>query len=178
MPRASLRPPPPPNPQPPTPPNPAPPLSASPAPFHLYTFLPPLSPPPLQYGDTPLHAAAKTGHAPIVALLLAAPGVNPLVKESLVRGTLRRHRKLCLPAPRHSLLLQDGTPLDVAQKYGNDAAAALLLADPRVAAATAFAPPGASSGGRSRHTGGADEHPAPCTICRLLNFVMLKFCSS
>ena len=46
----------------------------------------------------------------------------------------------CLPAPRPSPLLQGGmTPLDWAQRYGKVAAAALLEADPRVAAAASKA---------------------------------------
>ena len=47
---------------------------------------PPL--PQLQYGNTPLHAAAMNGSAPVVALLLATPGVDPLAKTR-VRGTQR-----------------------------------------------------------------------------------------
>ena len=60
-------------------------------------FPPP--PPPLQDGLTPLHMAAIEGHVPVVALLLASPGVNPLAKD-VVRGAQRRLRALpaCLSA--------------------------------------------------------------------------------
>ena len=36
--------------------------------------------------------AALNGRAPVVALLLATPGVDPLAKEKLVRGAQRRLR--------------------------------------------------------------------------------------
>ena len=51
---------------------------------------------PLQRGWTPLHAAAWNGRAPVVALLLATPGVAPLAKTRGVRGAQRWLR--CLPA--------------------------------------------------------------------------------
>ena len=41
--------------------------------------------PPLKAGFTPLHTAAVKGSAPVVALLLATPGVDPMAK-SRVRG--------------------------------------------------------------------------------------------
>ena len=44
---------------------------------------------PMQHGRTPLHEAAVEGHAPVVALLLATPGVDPLAMNR-VRGALRR----------------------------------------------------------------------------------------
>lgn len=44
---------------------------------------------PLQCRWTPLHWAAYKGHAPIVALLLATSGVDPLAREGLVRGDCR-----------------------------------------------------------------------------------------
>ena len=56
----------------------------------------------------------------------------------------------CLPAPRLTRLLQYGrTALDHAVREGSDAAAALLRADPRVAAALAAA---GKSRGRSRRS--------------------------
>ena len=118
---------------------PAFPVAASSAPLRPSSrplSLPPApSTPPLQSGWTPLHVAAWYGHAPVVALLLATPGVDPLAKDILVRGAQRRLRGR-LPAPRPSPLLQTGwTPLEWAQGYGRDAAAAVLRADPRVAAA-------------------------------------------
>ena len=76
------------------------------------------------------------GHAPVVALLLATLGVDPLAKTA-VRG-VQRWLRCCLRAPRPSPLLQEGkTPLDWAQRNGS--AAALLRADPRVGAALAEA---------------------------------------
>ena len=99
-------------------------------------FVPPACPPPLQYGCTPLRAAAIGGSAPVVALLLATPGVDPLAKDE-VRGA---QRWLVARLPHSSLLLQAGhTPLDWAQSGGQAATAALLRADPRVAAALAAA---------------------------------------
>ena len=90
---------------------------------------------------TPLHAAAYRGYTSAVALLLATPGVDPLAKTA-VRGAQRWLRGLpaVLSAPRPSPLLQeDETPLDWAKSAEEDAAAAaaLLRADPRVAAALA-----------------------------------------
>ena len=84
-----------------------------------------------------MHAAAVNGSVPIVALLLAIPGVNPLAQDR-VRGAQNcSGARACLPTPRPSPLLQWGdTPLDDARSYDNDAAAALLLADPRVTAAS------------------------------------------
>ena len=41
----------------------------------------PLPPPPLKSDETPLHSASYHGHARIVALLLAAPGVHPLATK-------------------------------------------------------------------------------------------------
>ena len=38
--------------------------------------------PPLQYGYTPLIAAASQGHASVVTLLLATPGVDPTLAGS------------------------------------------------------------------------------------------------
>ena len=111
---------------------PRPPPPCAPPPFPS-PFLP--HPSPLQAGVTPLHVAAECDHAPVVALLLATPGVDPLALY--VRGTQRR---LCglLFFQCPSLLPQFGrTPLDLAQSKG--AAAALLRADPRVAAALAAA---------------------------------------
>ena len=108
------------------------------APHFPFPYLPP--PPPLQYGWTALHMAAMRDRAPVVALLLATPGVDPLAKSKGVRDTQRRLRGL--PVPRPSPLLQpaDGeTPLDWARRYGKPAAAALLRVDPRVAAALAAA---------------------------------------
>ena len=74
----------------------------------------------LQDGFTPLHAAAAKGHASVVTLLLATPGVDPL-----------------------AACLSDGeTPLDWALESDYITAertAALLHADPRVAAALAAA---------------------------------------
>ena len=102
-------------------------------------LIPATSPPPLQDGVTPLHAAAINGRAQVVALLLATPGVDPTLKDK-VRDSQRR---LCgppayLPAPRPSPLVQRGlTPLVMARGQGRDAAVALLEADPRVAAALA-----------------------------------------
>ena len=55
-------------------------------------FFPPPPPPLLQYGVTPLHVAAMYGHAPVVALLLATPGVHPLAETKTVRGAQRRLR--------------------------------------------------------------------------------------
>ena len=94
----------------------------------------------MQAGYTPLHVAAGYGHAHVVALLLATPVANPLAKTG-VRGAQRR---LSSPpnftTPLSSPLVQDGmTPLEVAQTSGKVAAAALLGADPRVAAALAAA---------------------------------------
>ena len=67
-----------------------PPPPCAPAYFSL-PFPPPPPLPPLQYGWTPLHLAAWNGHFPVVALLLATPGVSPLAKTR-VRGTQRRLR--------------------------------------------------------------------------------------
>ena len=67
-------------------------------------------------GTTALHAAAHKGCAPVVALLLAIPGVDPL-------------------AVRYS----GETPLDMAYGAEKAAAATLLRADPRMAAALAAA---------------------------------------
>ena len=84
-------PPPPPWPRPLTPP--APPLTPPPP------FLPPPPHPPLQRGQTPLHWAAFYGRAPVVALLLATPGVDPTLKDK-VRGAQRWLRGLpACPTP-------------------------------------------------------------------------------
>ena len=46
---------------------------------------------PMQHGRTPLHEAAVEGHAPVVALLLATPGVDPLAMNRVrAAGALRR----------------------------------------------------------------------------------------
>ena len=89
-------------------------------------------------GGTPLHSASFAGHAPIVSLLLATPGVDPSAKDH-VRGTQRRLEGRGLPAcPTPALLLQAGrTPLDLALSKGRVATTALLLRDPQVAAALA-----------------------------------------
>ena len=79
------------------------------------------------------------GHAPVVALLLATPGVDPLARN-IVSGAEAAQGRACLPAPRPSPLLQEGSsPLDYAQILGHASSAALLRADPRVAAALAAA---------------------------------------
>ena len=62
-------------------------------------FYPARSSPPLQSGSTPLHAAAASGSAPVVALLLATPGADPLATD-WVRGAQRRLRgPLVCPTP-------------------------------------------------------------------------------
>ena len=90
--------------------------------------------PPLQGGWTPLHWAATYGHAPVVALLLATPGVDPLARTT-------RASKLsgvCPPvAPRGRMKDDWETPLDCALRNRETDTAALLQADPRVAAALA-----------------------------------------
>ena len=72
---------------------PASPLSTFPPPCAPNTsppaFLPPPPSPPLQWGQTPLHWAARAGHTHVVALLLMSPGVDPLSRDSVVRGALR-----------------------------------------------------------------------------------------
>lgn len=67
---------------------------------HSRFFSPPPPPPsPLQYGGTPLHVAVGSRRTPIVALLLATPGVDPLSKDA-VRGAQRRFsRAFKLPIP-------------------------------------------------------------------------------
>ena len=64
-------------------------------PPHVLSVLPvaPFPPPyrlillcPLQWGSTPLHAAAGSGHAPVVALLLATPGVDPTLEDEVSIG--------------------------------------------------------------------------------------------
>ena len=97
----------------------------------------------LQSGWTPLHAAAASGHTPVVAHLLATSGVEPLAKD-VVRGGQGAGGGIMLPNPL--FLLQNGhTPVDYAKGNGNVAAAALLWADPRVAVALASAAGNAES---------------------------------
>jgi len=110
---------------------------------------PPL-PPPIQDGVTPLHVAACNGHAAVATLLLATPGVDPLAAD-IVRGAWAevapQARMPPLPPPHPFALpllllltLQKGaTSWVVARRYGHRAVAALLKADPRVAAALAAA---------------------------------------
>ena len=95
----------------------------------------PLSPPTLAA------AGWLDSSTAVVALLLATPGVDPLSKRIPVSGLQKRLRgSTRLPGPRPFPLLQGGkTPLGYAQSRGMDAAAALLRADPRVAAALAAA---------------------------------------
>ena len=95
----------------------------------------------MQWNETPLHIAAGMGHAPMVALLLATPGVDPLAIDSLVRGTQRAfHWGFCPSAHALPSVLQSGvTPLEKARRRKHAAAAAVLEADPRVAAALAAA---------------------------------------
>ena len=74
-------------------------LRAPVPPSHVPSSLSPHPPPPpLQDGLTPLHVAAYLGHTPIVDLLLATPGVDPLaIKAS---GAQRRPRDLpACPTP-------------------------------------------------------------------------------
>ena len=83
--------------------------------------------------------AANSGHASVVALLLATPGVDPTLKDQ-ARGVQRRLRGLTSPHP--SPLVQGGlTPLDRVQYMGMGAGAvaALLRADSRVAPTLAAA---------------------------------------
>lgn len=93
----------------------------------------------LQSGWAPLHAAAAIGHAPVVALLLATPGVDPLLKTGMVRGACSGGRLTTLsPTPTLATLytLQQGrTALDMARRWKHGDAVALLEADSRVAAA-------------------------------------------
>lgn len=94
----------------------------------------PILPRPLQSGETPLHAAAKNGNAPVVKLLLATPGVDPLARS--VRA-LKCDSGARLPLASPLFLLQGGeTPLEYAATHGNDfsKAAELLEEDTRVAA--------------------------------------------
>ena len=72
-------------------------------PYSSSLFLLPPPPPLLQSDMTPLHAAAANGHAPVVALLLATPGVDPLHKNK-VRGAQK-------PACLHTCLPAFPTPL-------------------------------------------------------------------
>ena len=80
-------------------------LAAPPAPLRPPSLPPPPPSPPLQGGDTPLHWAAYYGHAPVVALLLATPGVDPLAKTRVRDAQWRLRGPACLPAPHHSALL-------------------------------------------------------------------------
>ena len=69
-------------------------------PHFLSPFIPPARPPPLQGDDTPLHMACGNDHAPVIALLLATPGVDPLAKDVVsLRGT--QDRLSGLPALYH-----------------------------------------------------------------------------
>ena len=45
---------------------------------------PPPHHPPQQSSETPLHVAAYYGYVPVIALLLATPGVDPLARDSMV----------------------------------------------------------------------------------------------
>ena len=86
-----------------------------------------------QFGWTPLHGAASNGHAPIVALLLATPGVDPLafcVRFAHTHASAAPAQTRPFPMSQYV-----ETPLDVAQQRGHEAAARLLMKDPRVAAA-------------------------------------------
>ena len=56
-------------------------------------------PPPLQDGYTPLHAAALNGHASVVALLLAIPGVDPLSKDVVRSVEKDLSGRLSCPTP-------------------------------------------------------------------------------
>ena len=71
-------------------PCPCPPPPLRPFLLHLVPLPPAPSSPPLQRGQTPLHRAAINGHAPVVALLLATPGVDSLARVGEVRGAQRR----------------------------------------------------------------------------------------
>ena len=55
---------------------------------------------PLQGGVTPLHAAAFNDHTPVVALLLATPGVNPLAVNEVIEN-----RCMLIGPPAHVPML-------------------------------------------------------------------------
>ena len=93
-----------------------------------------------QNGATPLHFASSYGHAPVVALLLATPGVDPLtlcVSDVALLGTLSTLQSILSVCPQAGM-----SPLSLAQKTRRSsqraAVIALLEADPRVAAAQAI----------------------------------------
>ena len=103
---------------------------------HLYN-LPPT--PHTQRGWTPLHWAAVCGSAPVVSLLLATPGVDPLtctrVRGGRAEGAVAGPSDACTP----HLLQRWDTALDMAHRYEQADAVAVLKADPRIAAALAAA---------------------------------------
>ena len=111
-------------------------MSASPVPLRPpalpLTFPPAPSLLPLQFGKTPLHTAVEYGHAPVVVLLLATPGVDPFA--SCVRARSGGSGACLFVIHRFHLLQGGKTPLDLALSAGGVAIAALLRADPRVAA--------------------------------------------
>ena len=91
--------------------------------------------PPLQNDATVLHMAAANDLCPVVALLLATPGVDPVQRT---RVSYWRSGAIGLSGYSyfHAHVCQMGdTPLDYARMYGGFTTAALLQADPRVAAA-------------------------------------------
>ena len=95
----------------------------------------------MQNGETPLHLAALLGHTPIVALLLATPGVNPLAVDKGRRGCGAgpgAPRACFMPVSSFSAS-GGSTPLDNAENEGHATTAAMMRADPRVAAALAAA---------------------------------------
>ena len=57
----------------------------------------PILSPPLKLGMTPLHVAAAYGHTPVVALLLATQGVDPLTKDRVSGAQRSAQGPACLP---------------------------------------------------------------------------------
>ena len=83
-----------------------------------------------------MHGAASRGNVAAVALLLAAPGNNPLAKSMV---GWRRATILFLSSYRRAYCLQNGSPLDAAKRNNHAAVVAMLKTDPRVVAAVGAA---------------------------------------
>ena len=108
-----------------------------------------------------MHAAGNMGHCPVVALLLATPGVDPLHKDK-ARGTCIMPACV-LPCTCAFPIVQRGMDaLFWAQVNRKFAAAALIEADPRVAAELAAA--AASTSAPPQHAAAAGAASAPAIV--------------